>query len=116
VIDMPTRSPDVVNEHRITLGRWEREQIKALNEAKLIRDVGVGVGVAAVGVGGTYVAYRIGKSIYDWVDDGIGAGILKAITPDGADETIDVLNETDWLSGRKHQHPVEKIFWRVLGL
>ena len=113
---MPTRSPDVVNEHRITLGRWEREQVKALNEAKLIRDVGVGVGVAAVGIGGTYVAYRIGKSLYEWVDDGIGAGILKAITPDGADETIDVLNETDWLSGRKYQHPIEKVFWKVLGL
>ena len=116
MIIMPTRSPDVVNEHRITLGRWEREQVKALNEAKVIKDVGVGVGIAAVGVGGTYVAYRIGKSIYDWVDDGIGEGILKAILPDSADTTIEAMAEEDTMSSRKHQHPVERIFWKVLGL
>ena len=114
---MPTRKPDVVNEHRVTLGRWEREQVKALNEAKLIKDVGVGVGVAAVGVGGTYVAYKIGKSIYDWVDDGIGAGILKAVFPDSADDTIDTLNETNFLSeSSKRSNPVGSLIWRVLGL
>lgn len=113
---MPTRKPDVVNEHRITLGKWEREQVKVLNEAKLIKDVGVGVGVAAVGIGGTYVAYRIGKSLYEWVDDGIGESILKSILPDEADPTIEAMAENDSMSSRKHQHPVEKLFWKVVGL
>ena len=31
----------------------------------------VGVGVAALGVGGTYCAYKIGKAIYEWGDDAI---------------------------------------------
>ncbi len=66
---MPTRSPDNVTEHRITLGRWERERVKSLHEAKVIKDVGIGVGVAAVGIGGTYVAYKIGKGIIDWGED-----------------------------------------------
>ena len=114
---MPTRKPDVVNEHRITLGRWEREQVKILNEAKLVKDVGVGVGVAAVGIGGTYVAYKIGKSIYDWVDDGIGAGILKVILPDSADPTIDAMNDSNFMSeSSKRTNPVGSIIWRVLGL
>jgi hypothetical protein len=66
---MPTRKPDVVNEHRVTLGRWEREQLKEIKTAKQIKDIGVGVGVAAVGIGGTYCAYKIGKAIYEWGDD-----------------------------------------------
>ena len=66
---MPTRKPDVVNEHRVTLGRWEREQLKQIKTATQIKDIGVGVGIAAVGVGGTYCAYKIGKAIYDWGDD-----------------------------------------------
>jgi len=81
VIDMPTRSPDVVNEHRITLGRWEREQVKTLNEAKMVKDVGTGVGIAAVGIGGTYVAYKIGKALYDWgediIDDIVNSDVVK---------------------------------------
>ena len=118
---MPTRSPDVVNEHRITLGRWEREAIKPLIEAKVVKDVGVGVGVAAVGIGGTYVAYNIGKSIYDWADDilekGIGGSILDAILPESADPTIDAVVENDSVSksvGRTN--PVGGLLFRILGL
>ena len=54
------------------MGTWEREQLKELKTAKQVKDVGVGVGIAAVGVGGTYVAYKIGKALYDWGDDAIG--------------------------------------------
>jgi hypothetical protein len=68
---MPTRKPDVVNEHRITLGRWEREQIKHVKTAATIGLVGTGVGIAAVGIGGTYVAYKIGNAIYEWGDDAV---------------------------------------------
>ena len=74
---MPTRSPDNVTEHRITIGRWEREQVKNLNEAKMVKDVGTGVGIAAVGIGGTYVAYKIGKALYDWGED-IVDGIIDS--------------------------------------
>ncbi len=80
---MPTRSPDVVTEHRITLGRWERENIKAIKQAKEIQWIGTGVGIAAVGVGGTYVAYKIGKAIYDWGDDFLEGvtSTIKAMNP-----------------------------------
>jgi hypothetical protein len=80
---MPTRKPDVVNEHRVTLGRWEREQLKEIKTAKQIKDVGVGVGVAAVGIGGTYCAYKIGKAIYDWGDDAVdwAKGQFESLNP-----------------------------------
>jgi len=115
---MPTRKPDVVNEHRITLGRWEREQVKVLNEAKVVKDVGTGVGIAAVGIGGTFVAYKIGKSIYDWVDDGVGAGILKLLLGDEAEATIDAINEENSMSNiaDKSGQPVQGLLWRILGL
>ena len=71
MITMPTRKPDVVTEHRVTLGRWERENIQALNEAKIVKDVGVGVGIATLGIGGTYVAYKIGKAIHDWGENAV---------------------------------------------
>lgn len=53
------------------MGTWEREQFKELKTAKQVKDVGVGVGIAAVGVGGTYVAYKIGNALYDWGDDAV---------------------------------------------
>jgi hypothetical protein len=116
VIDMPTRSPDNVTEHRITLGRWERERIKGLHEAKVIKDVGTGVGIAAVGIGGTYVAYRIGKSIYDWVDDGIATNIAKAILPEGWENEIDAIDEMNTNSeATKNISPLQSILWRIVG-
>ena len=68
---MPRSKPTQVTEHRVTLGTWEREQIKDAQDAKNIRDIGVGVGIASVGIGGTYVAYKIGKALYDWGDDAV---------------------------------------------
>ena len=68
---MPRSKPMQVTEHRVTLGTWERDHLSTINEAKIIKDVGVGVGVAALGVGGTYCAYKIGKAIYEWGDDAI---------------------------------------------
>ena len=116
VIDMPTRSPDVVNEHRITLGRWEREQIKTLNEAKMVKDVGTGVGIAAVGIGGTYVAYRIGKSLYEWVDDGLATGIAKAIFPESWENEIDAIDEMNTNSeATKNISPLQSLLWRIVG-
>ena len=113
MITMPTRKPDVVNEHRITIGRWEREQVKALNEAKIVKDVGVGVGVAAVGIGGTFVAYKIGKSIYDWVEGGVGDEILKFFGV--PDDLADTIEEEDVLS-TNNPNPVFRVFWKTLGL
>jgi len=69
VITMPTRKPDVVYEHRITTGRWEREQVKQLKQSAEIALIGTGLGIAALGIGGTYVAYKIGKNITDWGED-----------------------------------------------
>lgn len=110
-----------MNEHRVTLGRWEREQVKTLNEAKIIKDVGTGVGIAAVGVGGTYVAYKIGKSIYEWTDEllekGIGAAVLDAILPESADPTIDAVAESNAISESSGKtSPVQGLLWRILGL
>jgi hypothetical protein len=45
--------------------------LKESQDARNVRDVGVGVGVAAVGIGGTYVAYKIGKAIYEWGEDAV---------------------------------------------
>jgi len=59
----------MVNEHRITLGRWEREQVKEVKDAVNVALIGAGVGIGAIGVGGTYVAYKIGKALYDWGED-----------------------------------------------
>jgi len=116
VIDMPTRSPDVVTEHRITLGRWERENLKELKAAKEVQMYGTGIGIAAVGVGGTYVAYRIGKSLYDWFDDGIATGIAKAIFPEGWDNEIDAIDEMNTNSeATKRISPVQSLFWRIVG-
>lgn len=74
---MPTRSPDVVTEHRITLGRWERENLKELKAAKEVQMYGTGIGIAAVGVGGTYVAYKIGKALYDWGEDIVDSALFQ---------------------------------------
>jgi hypothetical protein len=68
---MPRSKPQQVIEHRVTLGTWERDMLKEQQDAKNIRDIGVGVGVAAVGIGGTYVAYKIGKSLYEWGEDAV---------------------------------------------
>ena len=43
----------------------------------MVKDVGTGVGIAAVGIGGTYVAYKIGKALYDWGED-IVDGIIDS--------------------------------------
>jgi len=113
---MPRRKPDNVTEHRVTVGTWEREQLKALNEAKIIKDVGVGVGVAAVGVGGTFVAYKIGKSLYEWAEDGIGDEVLTffGVPEDQAEAMAEsnVLSENAPTVG----NPLVKLFWKSLGL
>jgi hypothetical protein len=86
---MPTRKPDMVTEHRVTIGRWERENLKVLNQAKIVKDVGIGVGVTAFGIGSTYVAYKIGKGILDWGEDIV----------DKAKEEFSKLNPTPIFTG-----------------
>ncbi|MEE2647784.1 MAG: hypothetical protein VYC27_01660 [Candidatus Thermoplasmatota archaeon] len=68
--------------HRIELGLWERdnlakpvaavmdEALAVANTVKVVRGVAV-VGASAAAVGAAYVAWRIGKSLYGWVDDGM---------------------------------------------
>jgi len=68
---MPRSKPKEVIEHRVTLGDFERKQIKEAMTAKLIKDIGTGVGIASIGIGGTYCAYKIGKAIYDWGEDAV---------------------------------------------
>ena len=80
---MPRRKPDKVQEHRMTLGTWERDYIKSKYESEVVRNVGVGVGIAAVGVGGTYCAYKIGKAIYEWGDDVVDFMTEQDETPEG---------------------------------
>ena len=71
---------DVIQVHRIELGKWERdnfgkpvaavleEAMEVASAVRVVRTVAV-VGAAGAAVGATYVAWRIGKSIYGWVDD-----------------------------------------------
>lgn len=104
-----------MHEHRITLGTKERKMVELEQTARIIKDVGVGVGVGAVGVGGTFVAYKIGKSIYDWVEDGIGDEILKFVGV--PDDLADKINEDNPLSGSGPTvTPVQRLFWQILGL
>ena len=66
---MPRRKPDKVQEHRVTLGTWERDYIKSKYESEIVKNVGLGVGIGAIGIGGTYVAYKISKTVYEWGED-----------------------------------------------
>ena len=88
LIIMPRSKPKEVVEHRVTLGDFERKQLKEQQVARIVKDVGVGVGVASLGVGGTYVAYKIGKAIYDWGEDLVDTigGVLA--TPESMAENL----------------------------
>jgi len=103
---MPTRSPDMVNEHRITLGRWEREQVKEVKDAVEVALIGTGVGICAVGVGGTYVAYKIGKAIYEWGEDLV----------DKAMGAYEFLDETNVLSQSQPVGSPTRLIFRLFGL
>lgn len=105
-----------MTEHRVTVGTWERENAKGLIEARIIRDIGVGVGVGALGVGGTFVAYKIGKSLYEWTEDGIGDEVLKAVGMDA--ESAQAFADSNVLSENAPTvgNPLIKIFWKSLGL
>ena len=73
--------------HRIELGKWERDNLAkpvasvlddAMATASTVK-VATSVAVVAAGgaaVGAVYVAWRIGKSIYGWVED------VKDFVPD----------------------------------
>jgi 3-hydroxyisobutyrate dehydrogenase-like beta-hydroxyacid dehydrogenase len=71
---MPRSKPTQVTEHRITFGTWERKQAEQLKAGIIGGTVMAGAGILAVGVGGTYVAYKIGKAILDWGEDIVDTG------------------------------------------
>ena len=66
---MPRSKPTQVITHRIELGTKERQMLEQQQMAVLIQKVGIGVGIASVGIGGTYVAYKIGYGLVGWADD-----------------------------------------------
>ena len=66
---MPRTKPTQVTEHRISFGTWERKQVEQVKAGIISGTVMAGAGILAVGVGGTYVAYKIGKAILDWGED-----------------------------------------------
>ena len=87
---MPKAKPTQVITHRIELGQWERDNLaKPVGEivqtgaeyaevAKLIKTGMFGaLGVASVGA--VYLGYKIGKSIYDWIepDDDSFSSVLE---------------------------------------
>jgi len=81
---MPRSKPNEVIEHRVTLGTWERDMLKETQDARNVRDIGIGVGIAAAGVGGTYVAYKFGKAIYEWGEDAVD-WLTKPVVKDGVE-------------------------------
>ena len=112
---MPRRRPDNVTEHRVTVGTWEREQLKNLNEAKIVKDVGVGLGIAVAGIGGTFVAYKIGKSLFEWAEGGLGDELLKAVGV--PDDQAELFAESNVLSENAPTvNPAIRLFWKSLGL
>lgn len=68
--------------------------------ARIVKDIGVGVGVASVGIGGTYCAYKIGKAIYDWGEDIMDSDLVQTVggilnTPDSMVENLRTGGESD---------------------
>lgn len=113
---MPRSKPTQVTEHRITLGTKERKMMEATQAAMMVKDIGTGIGIAAVGVGGSLIAFKIGKSIYDWAEGGLGDEILEAI---GLDEkTADAIAESNVLSEKAKGNPnwLYRFTLRTLGL
>jgi len=43
--------------------------LQAVSSATVVKDIGMGIGIASLGIGGVYVGYKIGKALYDWGDD-----------------------------------------------
>ena len=85
---------DHIQVHRIELGKWERdnfgkpvaavleEAMEVASAVRVVRTVAV-VGAAGAAVGATYVAWRIGKSLYGWVDDGMLPVVSQGLTSVG---------------------------------
>lgn len=87
--------------HRIELGLWERDNLakpvatvldEAMSVAQTVKVVRTGAVVAAgaAALGASYVAWRIGKSLYGWVED------AKDILP-VAGQVITTPIQTRWL-------------------
>ena len=89
-----------MTEHRITLGTKERKMLEATQTAMMVKDIGTGVGIAAVGIGGTYCAYKIGKAIYDWGEDIMDTELVKTVggiltVPEGMAEQVATGGESE---------------------
>ena len=90
--------------------------MEATQAAMMVKDIGTGIGIAAVGVGGSLIAFKIGKSIYDWAEGGLGDEILEAI---GLDEkTADAIAESNVLSEKAKGNPnwLYRLTLKTLGL
>jgi hypothetical protein len=69
---MPKAKPTQIIVHRIEAGTWEREQLlrpvaDVAQTANQIRSYGIAA-IPVVLAGGVYVAWKIGKSAYGWID------------------------------------------------
>jgi hypothetical protein len=69
---MPKSKPTQIIVHRIEAGTWEREQLlrpvaDVAQTANQIRSYGIAA-IPVVLAGGVYVAWKVGKSAYGWLD------------------------------------------------
>jgi len=78
--------------------------LKEQHDAKVVKDVGIGVGIASFGIGGTYVAYKIGKALYGWGEDIV----------DYVKGNYEALDDSNILS--KTSIGPSKYLWMILGL
>ncbi len=69
---MPKAKPTQIIVHRLEAGTWERENLlrpvaDTAQTVNQIRAFGIAA-IPAVLAGGVYVAWKIGKSAYGWID------------------------------------------------
>jgi len=69
---MPKAKPTQIIVHRLEAGTWEREQLlrpvaDVAQTANQIRSYGIAA-IPVVLAGGVYVAWKVGKSAYGWID------------------------------------------------
>jgi len=118
---LPRRPPDSVIETRHALGVWERKQVETITTAASLGAVGLGVGVAAVGIGATVAGY----ALYQWLKDGpfddIFPTIKEALTPEWRDTSIPVWSDEQREEYRKANPRLidqvfdgPAIFWSML--
>nr|AIF19861.1 hypothetical protein [uncultured marine group II/III euryarchaeote KM3_87_G11] len=66
---MPKRKPDIVYEHRVTLGAWERKQLEPTIVAGNLTLLATGAAVLAAGAGVGVAGY----AAFKWLQNNSGA-------------------------------------------